>query len=221
MYLGRANCPNKRVMLHNKYISTWNYLFRSVWVSVFLVMCWQQHRLFLDLPFPPSLPPSLSHLSLPPWSLLGQHILGGDEEGIKEGGSRATSLCWRLFILPFSLLLSLFMWLPCFFLFTFFLLPLLHSQISILVNLCTVLQVSTFLCFLPSCVCHIPCGFEKDERERQREREREGWPCRRGDVSSCCHWVLLQLICSLFLSFLLITFSPVSVHNRATHSFLK
>lgn len=38
------------------------------------------------------------------------------------------------------------------------------------------------------------------ERWSERERERGGWPCRRGNVSSFCHWVLLQLICSLILS---------------------
>lgn len=27
----------------------------------------------------------------------------------------------------------------------------------------------------------------------------QSWPCGRGDVSSCCHWVLLQHVCSLIL----------------------
>lgn len=68
--------------------------------------------------------------------------------------------------------------------------------------------VSTFFHFLPhvpgssSVVLHVSAHRVCFQRGASRER----WPSRRRDVASCCHWALLQLICSLIASLAFVLF---------------
>lgn len=186
----------------------------SVCVSIFLVMRLQQHWAIFGWAF--SFPLFLSPLP-PPFSPGPTHpSQGRDEGGIRVGGGRVTSLCSRLFTLPLTRSLSIS---PSFFLSFvcyFFLLLSSSSPHIFLIPLKSPFCVSCLCSFCRS--CHLVSApvpmwawqreVERDiERERERNRARERWPCRRGDVSSCCHWVLLQLICSLIpsLSFALLT----------------
>lgn len=55
-----------------------------------------------------------------------------------------------------------------------------------------------FCCVACVCATHRVCF--------QRGASRERWPSRRRDVASCCHWALLQLICSLIASLAFVLF---------------
>lgn len=149
--------------------------------------------------------------SLPLTSLLSPEpthpSYGGDEGGIKEGGSWVTSLCSRLFTLPLCLScsLSIFFSLHLFFSVSarFFSSSLLLLPTFPPISTHPFYQISAPCCTSRSChlaSALVPMWVWQREVERDGGRERERWPCRRGNVSSCCHWVLLQLICSLLLS---------------------
>lgn len=129
------------------------------------------------------------HLFLSPLTpslLLGPHIFheerrGWGREAVGKAGSHYSAQ---------GCLLSLSLT-PNFSLCQLFFLPLssfsLQSPISTCSSPISRLRVSTLLTIW--CLLWFLCGLS-----------RERWPCRRRDVSSCCRWALLQLLCSLIVS---------------------
>lgn len=112
----------------------------------------------------------------PSW-LLGPHIFHEERSGWKRrAAGKAGSLCSRTF--------------------AFLYLSVAHSTyLSQPSSTCSRFQ---FCCVACVCATHRVCF--------QRGASRERWPSRRRDVASCCHWALLQLICSLIASLAFVLF---------------